>query len=552
MRDIFTNLIEEVVIAIERFVASFCFIILLFVTSAISVLGSPLREDSNFKLILMSLFGVVFCTFCQLLYEKVKDKLNFNLIAEQKWAIDFSLGLLSLFSYFAFKDFNDNLYVMLSYFGIMITLFAGIIYLSSGTHRFSKFFSYLFKNTALNASIGLILTAGIFICLAAFYALIYTSGSGWKSYTVAALFIWIVVFLSLSLSTIPRQDTELKIPQLFKTLVLYISLPVYLLLLSILCMYLGKIVLTLSFPSGQINWVVSFASLLFVFFVFSLEQYREENRLTELFVKFGGYVMLPIMGIQFWAIYIRLADYGLTTTRYISLVLNILAVAFVVVSLIKKGIYLKKMLLVGAAASLLLTMTPLNVIDVPIWNQATRLTALLQKYNMIEDGKIIPNKSVPSEDQEKIVSAYEYLRYAKKQVAILANINGGRFEETFGFPDSTGHKRRAGEIYVYYKYDCLNEEGMNIAPYSKMHAVSFHDNHGKNDSAFAINGLPIDYDLQASVAALYKQYGTPKDSKVKMEFHTDSGKLVLTSLSFTADVDKIITIDSFYGYVLTN
>ncbi|MCL1791873.1 MAG: DUF4153 domain-containing protein [Peptococcaceae bacterium] len=564
MKIFFINLAGNVALAIQRFFVSFCFTVSLSVAGIVMVVADPASKSLMYevlvKLMLVSIFGVVFCAFGKVLYESVKD---YSGLKTESWVVDLVLALLSIFSYFAIYDI-ESAYVGAGYFGIMIALLCGLAFLSAGTRRFSNFFSYIFKNIVFNGLVCGIITAGIFICIGAFYWLILpTQYSSDKAFLVSFILIWGLLFLNLSLSAIPREETELKIPKLFKTLVLYVSLPVFLLLLAILYVYLGKIVVTLSFPSGQINWFVSFAALLFVFFVLALEQYREENKLADLFIKFGGYAMIPILGVQFWAVIIRLSNHGLTSARYVSLALNILVVAFVAVSLIRKGRYLKHMFLALAGAALLLSVTPLNIIDVPVWNQTARLKALLEKYEMIDDGKIVPNKLVSFADQEKIVDIYLFLSRADKKPALLDSIqsdqygyvNTADFEAAFGFSRSrvTREDTIRKNQYGYYRYDCF-AQGMDIESYSTIHAVSGSQNNKgsywapSEGSVIFVGDMIISFDLQGAVKNLYLQFGIVFPGYVKLEFPIGDDLLVLESINFVVDDDDNVAVEQYEGF----
>jgi hypothetical protein len=146
----------------------------------------------------------------------------------------------------------------------------------------------------------------------------------------------------------------------------------------------------------------------------TLEQYKEENKLAKIFTKYGGYVIIPIIVMQFTAMYIRISNYGLTSARYVSLALNILAVIFAIVSLIKSGKYIKQTLLDAIFVALFLTISPMNLQDVPVFEQTWRLTRVLNQNGMIENGSIVAKEDIPHEDKITITSAYNYInRYAK-------------------------------------------------------------------------------------------------------------------------------------------
>jgi hypothetical protein len=326
---------------------------------------------------------------------------------------------------------------------------------------------------------------------------------------------------------------------------------VYLLLILILCAYLGKVLVTFTFPSGRINWFASFASLFFVFFVFSLRQYRLENKFAAIFVKYGGYALMPIIAVQFMAINIRLTNYGLTTLRYISMVLNGIAFVFAAVSLIKDGRFIKYMLLVLAAAALVLTLTPLNIFDIPANDQAARLTATLERNGMLADGVIIPKSDIPEEDKLAITSAYEYLHYdhAGEQHDFVAEIEETGFEETFGFnreyewPIDDELEPKTEYIHYWNGIDYLD-----IAEYSRFYPFSSNTGAANQPVEMAVYGKIFPFDFAKEIRALYEIYGSEPKS-VPMEYEAEGGNIIFTTIDFRIEGEEIF-VDHYAGYYL--
>lgn len=58
-------------------------------------------------------------------------------------------------------------------------------------------------------------------------------------------------------------------------------------------------------------------------------------------------------------------------------------------------------------------MTPLNLIDVPVYDQDRRLEKVLIKNQMISSGNLKPPVSITEEDAEVLRSAYDYLKYSE-------------------------------------------------------------------------------------------------------------------------------------------
>ena len=543
----FINLTKEIKVSVGRFFSVFCLSILLFLLGSYMVIFEP---EQNVMEILMRVcltvsFGILLCTLGRILFEKYGER-----IASKRIFIEIGLVLISALAYPALLDFSTNRYVSAGYFGVMAALFCGVVYFAC-TDSISKTFSYIFKNTVFNYIVCGIITAGTMLSIGAFYSLVYEFENLQKAFIVDGMFIWIVLFLNLSLTAIPRKDAALKIPRLFKVIVINAALPVYLLLLAILCIYLGKILVTFSFPQGEINMYASFASLAFIFFIFAAEQYGEENRFAKIFVNYGGYVLIPIIAVQFVAVYIRLSNYGLTTARYVSLVLNIIALIFAAVSLVRGGRYIKHMLAVVALTALLLTLTPLNIFDVPIMDQTGRLTKVLVENGMIENGKVVAKEDLSEEDRMKITGAYDYIYYKQddhnKLPGYLDNTEWYDLQQFFGKSETNeiNIDRNPKSTNCIYMFDY---SFIDVAGYSRIYNIS--SNGGdRNTFTFDKGDETVSFDLSAQAASLYAVNGSGS-TYVWMEFDIGGDKLVFTRLNFNVDEDNNINVNNYAGYFL--
>ena len=562
----FGNIAAMVVKSISRFFATFCLILgLFFVTAYLTAADSRHWFDFDTviphfvvleRIILVLLFGILFCTFGTIISEKFELK-----IKHSKILVNAVLLVLSGLAYIPITllniDFSlfgqANMYANYGYIGIMIALTICIFYFSI-KESISKTFSYMFKGIMFNTLICGIVFAGVAICTYAFATLILDI-SMWNTWvsrvsSIAYQFIWIVIFMNLTLAVIPSKDTVLATPKAFKVVVLYAMLPVYLLLLTILCGYLVRILITQDFPAGQINPFVSFASLLFIFFNLSLEQYRKENKFADLFVRFAGYVLIPIIAMQFWAIHIRVSAYGLTSARYISIVMNIIALTFVVVSLIKKGSFVKYVLPIAAGTALLLTLTPLNIIDVPVRNQTARLIGILNENNMLDDGIVVPNNEISVEDKINITSAFVYI--ARSNAAMpdfISEIDNGKtFEEVFGF-EREFERRRSPQTMEWGRIgcDCHTESGIDVTGFSRFYTIR-----GSGDGTvnIEVSGETIYYDIYDYVVNIHNTHGLNYHGKIVIDI--GSNRLIVTRVSYSIHLfnNNLLVINSFAAYLL--
>jgi len=209
------------------------------------------------------------------------------------------------------------------------------------------------------------------------------------------------------------------------------------------------------------------------------------------------------------------------------------------------------MLIVAAGAAILLTMTPLNLFDVPVREQTGRLVRLLNQNHMIEEGRIVANEHVVYEDRVKITSAYAYLNNPnnygkeKRMPAIISGTDQKGFAKIFGF-----EYEREGQPYVPVSVSVSYRspyEFIDIAGYSYLTPIECFKNEPIDVSH---QGKSITVDFTEYAKVLYAQHGVNSDDRVVMEFDIDGDRLICTYCWFYVYEDNRIVVQSFRGYYL--
>lgn len=187
----------------------------------------------------------------------------------------------------------------------------------------------------------------------------------------------------------------------------WLLLPAALALLGILYLYLGKIAWTRTMPSGELNWFGSVALAVYVFFWLAL---RDSSRpFFRLFVRRGWALLLPVLAAQVLGIVIRYRAYGLSTPRLAGMV----TLSFGVAALVLAALNRRPRVLFAfiAIAGIVFTVSPLNIVDVPVRNQEARLKAALARCGLLEGGALSlkPDAQIPADDAKVIVGSWRYL-----------------------------------------------------------------------------------------------------------------------------------------------
>lgn len=246
----------------------------------------------------------------------------------------------------------------------------------------------------------------LLICHTAFNALI----GGLPDRLVADLAILSFVVLApvFTLCLLPtREGDEASSGQDAGKVLFWILLPAALILMGILYLYLLKILISRQMPEGMLNWFGSLVLAGYLFFWLSLRKY--EHRFFRLFVRRGWMLLVPVLVFQVVGIVIRYRAYGLTDWRFAGMIVLALGIYALVLSALRKPPV--SIFALGAVFALLFTVTPVNIIDLPVRDQESRLKAALERNGCLKDGHLVlpEGLDVGEEDSEIIRGAWDYL-----------------------------------------------------------------------------------------------------------------------------------------------
>ena len=529
--------LKVVLESIGRFLGSFIFSILLFMISSYMIVFNDYNNEA-IRILYCLIIGISFFTFIKILFERIDFKFKFKFKEVLLWAVPISVSILF---YFVLKIFNNNIYSLMCIFGIIIFQVIFSLYLCS-YKDISITFSYICINLFFNFLFCTILLIGSWICIFAFLSLIYNFEGSYNVYIVDLLFILTVVFINLFLSNIPSKGTKICINDVFKTVVAKIMFPAYLILTLILYFYLTKILITMDFPSNRVNIFGIIASIFYMFFVLSLSQYKGMNTFIDFFIKFSGYFILPIVLMNFTAMYIRIQEYGLTASRYLCLIFNFAVIIFAVLHEVRK---VKFIPVVFSFIPIIFTFTPINIIDIPILEQSLRLKNILIQNNMIQsDGTISINKNLSFDAMHRITSSYFYIKNSdySKVVLLDKDIFEKDFDVVFGFEAKFKEFDNKYERNLTFNYGFID-----IDDYKKVRYVS----NGKADSTSNTIVLNVDGDeFKYDISKYIEKFLDYDNNLQNIEIETDRSKFIVTFLNYSIINDKTVNIGSYAGYLL--
>lgn len=267
----------------------------------------------------------------------------------------------------------------------------------------------LVSRLTLNAlgvnAVAVVFVLSQMLCILAFDKLVASVSA--RLYGDVAGVSWMLILSVGFLSFLPGRERGDGASDRAAAFFFWLLLPAALILLGILYLYLGKIAWTRTMPSGELNWFGSVSLAVYVFFWLAL---RDSSRpFFRLFVRWGWALLLPVLAAQVVGIVIRYRAYGLSTPRLAGMVtLSFGVFALVLAALNRRPSVLFVFI---AAAGIAFTVTPLNIVDVPIRNQEARLKAALARCGLLQGDALSlpPNVQIPADDAKVIVGAWRYL-----------------------------------------------------------------------------------------------------------------------------------------------
>ena len=413
-----------------------------------------------------------------------------------------SAVLFLLLAYAWYGVENPSRHLIIGTQGIYLALAFLALFLLERTNKAPGLPALLFA-AAFSIVTSILLSLGLILCVAAFWALIVTDADGWLPETTY-LFSGLIAYggwgLAAFLGALPNANARYEFPAATQKLLLYLFFPVYLLLLLILYLYVGKIIGAGEMPVGTMNWYASFALLGFAFFFGTLAA-QERLPLFSRFLKWGLLLFLPILAIQLYGVWLRYEAYGLTTLRYTSMICTFCGIYALAVAFLRRKP--QQVYLCAAILALIFSLTPLNVIDVPLRNQEVRLTQILTENNLLQDGQVIKRDDLPRKTIAEIADIARYIGEDASPLAaqvLAANFN--THNETFSF---------------YAK----SSQEHSVAGYQRL--IPF-DTHNINNDGFLTlqreDGAEVRIDLSPYGTALV-EYGKEHKTLPIMDYETD-------------------------------
>jgi hypothetical protein len=313
----------------------------------------------------------------------------------------FDLGafLLLVLIYFTLPDQDSTLntsvpYIRYTIYGLVIHLVVAFIpFINKG--QINGFWNYnrlLFVRFLTSALYSGVLYGGLALALGSLDFLfdvdLHDELFGDMFAVIGGLFnTWF--FLAGIPDTFHDLDDVRTYPKSIRVFSQYILLPLLILYLVILYIYGGKIIVMWSWPKGIVSYLITCVGVLGILTLLLLYPYGNEPGNTWM-KKFGRWyyiVLIPLVGLLFYAIIVRMSDYGITINRYIVILLGIWLTIVSVYFIVGKT-NIKFIPVSLAIMMLLVSFGPWGMFSVSERSQVKRLRTILEESKILVDGKI--------------------------------------------------------------------------------------------------------------------------------------------------------------------
>jgi len=315
-------------------------------------------------------------------------------ISKWKWYV-LQLWVLVFWALFYFSlpsdldDFSSFIRFLITLFGIIGALYVApyLQYIKKWTYAEQWYYVYFYRISVVFflsfivwwalALLGNIAILTITTLFDIWYGLWWDVHAYW---TVISLCLLTPYF---GLSQIPKkwsfEEKKFEENAFFHFLIRYIALPFIYVYFIILYAYTLKVLINFShWPKGEVSWmVIGFSIFWYIIYIFSyiFEQWKKQksHKLIHIFRKYFPLIILPQIGMLFYAIFLRIHQYDFTVNRYFVVAFGIwllICSLYLIFSQRKTLLFIPLLLTVF---TLIISVGPWSVYSFPLERQIQRL-----------------------------------------------------------------------------------------------------------------------------------------------------------------------------------
>lgn len=444
--------------------------------------------DNSYQMIMALLLGAIISVVMQLIYERQeRGKKHRVILIVVAPVVAFLYYIIAIKLDISMQELSIRTSVL---FFILLWIFLWVPVIRS---RFSlnDSFTESFLGGVVALFYSLVLFLGIAMVLGAINMLIVrVDGS---SYLQAANIVFLLYAPLHFLTRVPRYwqhttdnlevNTEQKetdtSSRLLENLLSYVIIPITGILTIILLLYLVLNVLGDFWKDNLLEpLLVSYSITVITIYLLSSKM---ENVMARAFRKIFPKILVPIVLFQTISSCLKISEVGITDGRYYVIMFGVFAtisgLIFSILPVYKNGLIAPILI----ALSIISILWPVDAFTISRANQVGRLKAVLEKNDMLSDGRITPKETMSTEDRNTLVSAFDYLvemEYTDRYSWLETYNETKDFSKTFGFS-----RYPMADKYVERYFYLTQNNMIPISGYDYMQAVRIYP--GVGDTTIA-------------------------------------------------------------------
>lgn len=204
------------------------------------------------------------------------------------------------------------------------------------------------------------------------------------------------------------------LPNGLRLFVQFVLLPLVVVYLCILYAYMGKIILAWTLPQGWVTILIMAFSVIGMLAMLLVHPFQQltEHAWIKVITKNYYRSLLPLLVLQYVAIFTRISDYGFTSARWAVVAITVWLTFITIYKVFLKG---KNIILIPftlCAVAILFLIGPLSHKSISVWSQTAKINRLVKTLNLIDkEGKLKVYKANATTDSlmGEIYSATKYL-----------------------------------------------------------------------------------------------------------------------------------------------
>lgn len=495
----FNNILFGLYGSVKRFPAAIVSSVSLM--TLLIIINETNPKTDNLSRVALALALAIPLSLCIKLFFERKDEKNI-LIQIAAYIV----GGIFVYGYYLFFIKDMSMVTGTRYIGVSLALYMGFLFIPFffKIEQFEMYVVSVFTGYFITVIYAAVLDAGLSAILFAMDTLLHVNILS-KYYYYTFLFVSLVFAVTYFLSEIPQRKQDIqaaKYPRLLRILLLYIVMPLLSAYTVILYIYFGKIVITRIWPVGtvSVSHLVLWYAVIVTVVLFFITPIKNDKSWQKNFMRFAPKIIIPLLIMMFVSIGIRINAYGLTERRYYVVLLGIWLMCMMIYFSFftnKIGNIIAPVTL--AAFALIAVFGPLSGYSLSIRSQNLRFEQFLLKYDMVNNGSIVPSEKVSKEDKASISSIIDYFsrQHNLKDLKLLPKdfkINDMKTQLGFEY-EYTIYNNSNG--YFFYQRD-NTEGGMNITGFDYMFDMRQYNN--KNSTS---GNTYVTYDYDRSTLKVF-------------------------------------------------